>query len=67
MAEIKSIVAMLVQRHRLELAAHGRVDVTGPLLLTPKRSVQVVVQGKGHRNSRNEIRGTIRSYVEWPA
>ncbi len=65
-AEIKTILATVLQRCRLELIAGNRVNATGPLLLTPKRSVAVAVRARTDRHSRNEIRGTVRSYVEWP-
>ncbi len=66
MAEIKLVVAIIVRRYRLALAAGGRVDARGPMILAPKGGIPVDILHANSARAPTEAHGTICSLVNLP-
>jgi cytochrome P450 len=66
MLEIKLIVAMVLQRFRLNTPRDHRVDVRGPMLLSPKRGLPMDLHAVGAPIERNPLRGSVRDLVDFP-
>lgn len=70
MMEIKIILAVLLQRFRLQCIPNIKVDRTGAVIvLAPKQGMpmQVFAQDRQFQQSTTRVRGNIREMVELPA
>jgi cytochrome P450 len=67
MLEARIVLAVLVQRYRLELLPSTRIDRFVNITLSPKRGLPMVVreQDRDFARSKAEVRGDIREMVEW--
>jgi cytochrome P450 len=66
--ELKIVLAILVQRHRLELAHPARVDRSGLIVLAPKAGLCMTAQPQDREFDRGVggVRGNVREMVELP-
>lgn len=66
--EIKIVLAMLLQRYRLQCLPQQRVDRSGLIVITPKGGLPVIVHRQDHQFTRgvSGIRGNIREMVTLP-
>lgn len=64
MAEMKLILALLLQRYGLALPAKVKVNLGGLMLSSPKGGLPVAVAARGHKAGRSEVRGNIRNFVD---
>ena len=66
--EIKIVLAMLLQRYRLQCLPQQRVDRSGLIVITPKGGLPVIVHQQDRQFTRGVggIRGNIREMVKLP-
>jgi cytochrome P450 len=67
--EIKIVLAMVLQRFRLQCPPSGRVDRSGLIVLAPRGGLPMVVHRQDRRVEEGVggLRGNIREMVELPA
>jgi cytochrome P450 len=63
--EIKTVLAMVLQRFRLAVAPGARIDRTYRLSLEPLEGMPMVVSKQDRRFTRNEIRGNIHEMIDF--
>jgi cytochrome P450 len=68
MQEVKVILALVLQRYRLELVAETRVDRLVHVTLTPKRGIPMIVHppDRQFQKGAGGVRGNIREMVKLP-
>jgi hypothetical protein len=68
MQELKVILTLILQRHRLELVAGTRVDRLVHVTLTPKSGMPMIVhrQDREFKPISGDVRGNIRTMVKLP-
>ena len=66
MMEIKIVLAMLLQRYRLEFIPHDRIDPFGVIVLAPKHGIQMRVHQQDRQFDRGvgNVRGNVRDMVK---
>lgn len=66
MLEMKIVLAMLVQRHWLELAPGARIDRRVKITMSPRHGLPMLVRAPGARIRPGGLRGNVREMVELP-
>jgi cytochrome P450 len=68
MMEIKIILAMLLQRYRLQFVSHRPIDRTGAIVMSPKSGLPMSVheQDRQFHQGVGGVRGNIREMVNLP-
>jgi cytochrome P450 len=68
MMEIKVILAMLLQRYRLQLIPNARIDQSGVIVMAPKQGMPMQVYRQDHQfpQELGTVRGNIREMVQLP-
>lgn len=66
MLEIKLLLAMILQRYRLEMPPHTTVDYQFRITLTPKRELPMLVYPQDRQLRHTPVRGAIRLMVDLP-
>jgi cytochrome P450 len=64
--EIKVVVATIVRRFRLSLTPGTRIDVRGPMFLSPKHGVPMNIHPAAARPAHVELRGNVCELVDFP-
>ena len=69
MMETKIVLAMVLQRFRLQLVAGQRIDRSASFILRPRQGMPMVVhtQDREFRQSVGRVRGNVREMVELPS
>ena len=69
MMEIKIVLALLLQRYRLEYVRQIPVDRAGVVVIAPKRGLPMIVnvQDRQFRRGVGGVQGNVRDMVELPA
>jgi cytochrome P450 len=69
MMETKIVLAMVLQRFRLQLVAGQRIDRSASFILGPRQGMPMVVhtQDREFRQSVGRVRGNVREMVELPS
>ena len=69
MMEMKIVLAILLQRYRLQLVHRAKVDRFGAIVTKPKYGIPVVVhtQDRQFRHGVGGVRGNVREMVDLPA
>jgi hypothetical protein len=67
MLEIKLVLAVLLDKYRIELAPGQTVDRFGNIVMAPRRGMRVLVRQDGnYRAGVGGVRGNVREMVELP-
>lgn len=64
MLELKLVLALVLQRFRLALAAGAQIDYQVHVTLTPRAGLPVLVAQQDRRFARGEVRGSIHRLVD---
>jgi cytochrome P450 len=69
MMELRIILAMVLQRFRLDCLPRPRVDRSGLIVIAPKGGLPMIVRRRGDRSSESVggVHGNVREMVELPA
>jgi hypothetical protein len=68
MMEIKIVLAMLLQRYRLQCIPHLKVDRFGVIVMAPKYGMPTIVHQQDRQFSQGVggVRGNVREMVKLP-
>ena len=64
--EIKLLVATIVRQFRLSLVPDNRIDVRGPMFLSPRNGLPMTVHAAAARPPLVEVRGNVCALVDFP-
>lgn len=64
--EIKLAVAAIIRRFRLALAPGSRIDIRGPMLLSPVRGLPMDLHPPGARPAPAELQGNVPAIMDFP-
>jgi cytochrome P450 len=66
MIEIKVVVATIIRQFRLALVPGRRIDVRGPMFLSPTNGLPMNIHPAAARPPRAELRGSVCALVDFP-
>lgn len=66
MMEIKLVLAMLLQRFRLQFIPQVKIDRTGVIVMTPKSGMPMMVNRQDRQFASSPVQGNVREMVKLP-